>query len=480
MTTTYSRMFQKRYTTAAATLASVTLESGEFMLDLTTGHLYCPVTGASSFDNEKPFRRDGMLAAPSAVADNEIPRWNGTDGYTTQSSGITIADASAGTLAPTGSKTLGWTASVTLAGTDGKTLTINDTAAISGTNTGDQTITLTGDVTGSGTGSFAATIANDAVTYAKMQNVSATDKVLGRSTAGAGDVEEITCTSFGRSLIDDADASAARTTLGLVIGTNVQAYDAELAAIAGLTSAADSFPYFTGSGTAALLVIGSAVRTFLATPSSANLASALTDETGSGKVVFSTAPTFDSTITVGTAAGTTGAVLLNGTTSGTVTFKVADAAGTHTIKVPTADGSANQVLKTDGSGQWGWVGISQTKVRQISVVFDGQGSALTASTKAYLSCPFAGTITKARILADQSGSCVVDIWKDTYANYPPTIADTITASAKPTLSSAQKNEDSTLTGWTTSVSAGDTFVFNVDSATTVTRVTVTLEITTTT
>ena len=56
-----------------------------------------------------------------------------------------------------------------------------------------QTITLTTDVTGSGTGSFAATIANDAVTYAKMQNVSAISKLLGRgSAAGAGDVEEIT------------------------------------------------------------------------------------------------------------------------------------------------------------------------------------------------------------------------------------------------------------------------------------------------
>jgi hypothetical protein len=60
-----------------------------------------------------------------------------------------------------------------------------------------------------------ARIANDAVTYAKLQNVSATDRLLGRSSAGAGDVEEITCTSFGRSLIDDADAAAARTTLGV-------------------------------------------------------------------------------------------------------------------------------------------------------------------------------------------------------------------------------------------------------------------------
>ena len=60
-----------------------------------------------------------------------------------------------------------------------------------------------------------AKIANDAVTYAKIQNVSSTDRLLGRSSAGAGDVEEITCTSFGRSLIDDADAAAARTTLSV-------------------------------------------------------------------------------------------------------------------------------------------------------------------------------------------------------------------------------------------------------------------------
>jgi hypothetical protein len=58
-------------------------------------------------------------------------------------------------------------------------------------------------------------LSNDAVTYAKIQNVSATDKVLGRASGGAGDVEEIDCTAAGRALLDDADAAAQRTTLGL-------------------------------------------------------------------------------------------------------------------------------------------------------------------------------------------------------------------------------------------------------------------------
>jgi len=58
--------------------------------------------------------------------------------------------------------------------------------------TGNQTITLSGDVTGSGATAITATIANAAVTYAKMQNVSATGRFLGRIAAGAGSPEELT------------------------------------------------------------------------------------------------------------------------------------------------------------------------------------------------------------------------------------------------------------------------------------------------
>jgi hypothetical protein len=120
------------------------------------------------------------------------------------------------------------------------------------------------------------------------------------------------------------------------------------------------------------------------------------------------------------------------------------------------------------------------RIGAVGILIDGGGSVITTGVKGFLRVPFACTITGVTLLstdaAATAGSIVIDIWKDTYANYPPTVADTITASAKPTLSSANKSEDVTLTGWTTAIAAGDVLGFKVDSVATITRCALTLTV----
>ena len=90
---------------------------------------------------------------------------------------------------------------------------------------------------------------------------SAADKGIQFTGTGTASVYDLT--AAGKALLDDTNASAQRTTLGLAIGTNVQAYDADLAAIAGLTSAADKGIQFTGSGTAGVYDLTAAGKALL-------------------------------------------------------------------------------------------------------------------------------------------------------------------------------------------------------------------------
>lgn len=167
----------------------------------------------------------GDVVGPASAVNNRIAVYDGTTGKLIKDGGQTIAQVIA--AAPVQSVS-GKTGTVILDADDVGAPSGSGTST--GTNTGDQTITLTGDVTGSGTGTFAATIANDAVTFAKMQNIGS-GQLIGRHSSGSGDPEtvgidgglEIQGSNIRRSALTGAiTASAGSNTTALGSFTKAQ------------------------------------------------------------------------------------------------------------------------------------------------------------------------------------------------------------------------------------------------------------------
>jgi hypothetical protein len=188
-------------------------------------------------------------------------------GVSTDYSAVGITNTALGASNPSTVAATTITATSTIAATGAVT-----GSNLSGTNTGDQTIALTGDVTGSGTGSFAATLAT------VNPNVGS----FGSATAAP------TFTVNGKGLLTAAGSATVTPAVGSITG------------------------------------LGTGVATFLGTPSSANLAAAVTDETGTGALVFASSPTL---VTPALGAATATSLTVNDNTtlgssnSDTVDFK---------------------------------------------------------------------------------------------------------------------------------------------------------------
>ncbi|MFH0972750.1 MAG: hypothetical protein V1768_02025 [Patescibacteria group bacterium] len=148
----------------------------------------------------------------------------------------------------------------------------------------------------------------------------------------------------------------------------------------------------------------------------------------------------------------------------------ANRAGVVYDPLKTTVGYAEDITKLDAEIIAIETELGINPIKQIILTIDGGSSVITTGVKTWIRVPKNCIITGWELTADQSGSIVLDIWKDTFANFPPTITDTITASAKPTLTSQQKNSNDTLTGWTTTIIKGDYLKFNVDSVSTITKV----------
>jgi hypothetical protein len=113
----------------------------------------------------------------------------------------------------------------------------------------------------------------------------------------------------------------------------------------------------------------------------------------------------------------------------------------------------------------------------ITFIVDGGGAAITSGVKGDLEIPFACSINGWTLLNDQAGDMVIHVWKDTFANYPPTSADNIVGTEAPSIATSVKNQDLALSSWTTGIAAGDTLRFKVESASAVERTTLVLNVT---
>jgi len=215
-----------------------------------------------------------------------------------------------------------------------------------------------------------------------------------------------------------------------------------------------TFAEFGGGGSAITVQDeGSPLTTAAAT---LNFVGAGVVASGSGATKTITIPAADLSaidFLVGTASGLLSGEIVAGTTPG------GELGGTWAS--PTVDATHSGSPHSDY--------VAKADDVAVSIVIDGGGSVIGVGRKVSFKMPRAGHFrsSPAIVAPNESGSIVFDIWVRNGAL--PTITQTITASAKPTLTSSQFNDTaSAMTSWITAFGAGDWVTVNVDSVTSLT------------
>ncbi len=327
---------------------------------------------------------------------------------------------------------------------DGTVSIYADDILFNGTSVKNAITALTSDVTASGPGSVAATIANDAVTNAKAANM-AQSTIKGRAaSAGTGDPTDLTPDQTS-TVLDGASDPFLRTSAASSGSSGVTTVRAATTANITISTALNNGDTLDGVS----LVTGDHVL-----------------------VKDQSAPADNGIYTVGVSpARTTGFTTYNSHAGALVTVQEGTAnADTLWLGTSNVGGTINvTALAFDRA-----VGL-----RSFGLTVDAGTDPLSTGVKGFTPpMPYAGTLVGWSIVSNDSGvtsgSIVFDVWKDVFANYPPTVFDTITASAKPTITASTAAQSSTLTGWTLTFTVGDVFGFNIDSVTSLKRVTLAL------
>ncbi len=329
------------------------------------------------------------------------------------------------------------------------------------------------------TGTVAATITIPAVSKlyfvrnASTQTLTFTTGGATNASIAAGKAHWIVCT--GSAVYKDTTAD-----------------DAAGSATAAATSASNAAGSATAAGTSATNSANSATASANSATSSANSATlsqnwAISTTTVDG--VYFGARKYAIDAGNSSILASEWAIKTNGTVDGTnfsAKYWAGQAAASSGVPNPT--GQAGKSLTNDGTTTaWGTMAVvgggtgattpagARTNLgldaANIQFVMDGGGSVIATGIKGDIEVPFACTINGWDLLADQAGSITVDVWRDTYANFPPTSVDVIVS---PAIASATK---ATAANLAIAVGAGDILRFNLASIATITRATLVLKVT---